>query len=138
MEKIKKSESMEEIAKKVIEEHKEDFDWIECEEIKIAYVYSDKEKRQQGCRVFGECRKADPTTKELAQCDFIITFYEPNTRRFSEKQLYILMYHELLHASMKSGNTAITPHDYIVGDFRKIVEKYGADWAEPGKEVEAE
>lgn len=58
------------------------------------------------------------------------TFYEPNIRRFTEKQLYILMYHELLHASMKSGNTAITPPDYVVGDF--------TDWAEPKKEGAAE
>lgn len=45
---------------------------------------------------------------------------------------------KMLHASMKSGNTAIQPHDYVVGDFRKIVEKYGADWAEPGKDEAAE
>lgn len=138
MERIKKSEQMEEIAQEVIKEHEEDLRWIEQEEIKIAYVYSDREKRKQGRRIFGECKKADPVTKELAQCDFIITFYEPNTERFTDKQLHILMYHELLHATIKNGNTAIEPHDYIVGDFRKIIDEYGADWAEPKKAGDSE
>ena len=64
---------MAEIAQEVIKEHEADLYWIEQEEIKFAYVYSDREKRKQGRRIFGECKKADPTTKELAQCDFIIT-----------------------------------------------------------------
>ncbi len=138
MERIKKSERMEEIAQEVIKEHEEDLRWIEQEEIKIAYVYSDREKRQQGRRIFGECKRANPMIKELAGCDFIITFYEPNTERFSDRQLHILMYHELLHATLKNGNTAIEPHDYIVGDFKKVIDQYGADWQAPEKDGEAE
>lgn len=138
MERIKKSDRMAEIAQEVIKEHEADLRRIEQEEIKFAYVYSDRKKRKQGRRIFGECKKADPTTKELAQCDFIITFYEPNVERFSDKQLHILMYHELLHATIKNGNTAIEPHDYIVGDFKRIIDEYGADWAEPKKAGDSE
>lgn len=138
MENVKKSERMEKIAQEVIAEFSGDLSWIEEEEIKIAYVCSDKNRRHQGHRVFGECRKTDQTVKALTQCDFIITFYEPNIKRFTDEQLHILMYHELLHAGMKNGNTAVEPHDYIVGEFRKVINRYGADWAEDLTEKQKE
>ena len=137
MRKVERSERMEEIAREVIEEH-EDLSWIEEDRIQIAYVVCDQEKKHQDRFVLGECKKADPTMKALAGCDFVVTFYEPNVRHFTDQQLRILMYHELLHAAIKNGSLAIEPHDYVVGEFRKIVEEYGADWAAEGSMRESE
>jgi hypothetical protein len=122
---------MEYIADKVIEEHYGELGWIKDCGIRIAYVTSDKEKKSDGRLVYGECTKANPTVAELGDCDFIITFYIPNIRYFTDKQLDILMFHELLHAGEKDGNTAIEPHDYVIMDFKTIVEKFGADWSQP-------
>ena len=61
--------------------------------------------------------------------------------RMAEIAQEVIKEHEadlLLHATIKNGNTAIEPHDYIVGDFRKIIDEYGADWAEPKKVGDSE
>lgn len=133
MEKVERSELMEQVAEEVIKGHPDDLGWIGREGARIAYVTSDKAKTARGRRVMGECRKADATMKELAGCDFVVTFYRPNIIGLSSDQLHVLMYHELLHARMDSGITSLVPHDYVVEDFKKVIEEYGADWDQEGK-----
>jgi predicted metallopeptidase len=126
MEKVEKSEKLEKIAQDVIKEFSSDLKWLE--KFKVAYVYSDKRKTAKGCLVYGECRKCNATMRELSGYSFIITFFEPNVKRFTDEQLHILMYHELLHAMEKNGSPAIVPHDYVVEEFKKIIDKYGVGW----------
>lgn len=64
--------------------------------------------------------------------DFTITVFEPNCRGFSEKQLEILLFHELLHIHIeyKDGEEkySINPHD--LEDFRYIIDRFGSHWDE--------
>jgi hypothetical protein len=137
MERVWKSASMEKLAATVIAENMEDFAWITREGIAFAFLESNVEKKKEGRRVFGECRKADANLKEIGNCDFVIKFYEPNTRYMTDRQKYILMHHELLHASAKNTDEcSIVPHDYVVGEFKKIIDKYGLDWAAVREEPE--
>lgn len=126
------SEEMRELAAQVIEENPEDFDWIDYDNIKIGFLESDRAKHSKGCRIHGECKKANSEVRALTGCTFIIKFYEPNIAYMTDDQRRILMYHELLHATMMNGNPAIMPHDYIIGDFKKVIDKYGIEWAKPG------
>lgn len=129
MENIWISDELRTIANEVIMEYPDELGWINSENINIAYVYSDVGKLKDGREVFGECIRASTLMKSLAGYQFIIKFYEPNTARFTDEQLHILMYHELLHAAIKNEKTAIVPHDYVVNDFKAVIDKYGKDWA---------
>jgi hypothetical protein len=55
----------------------------------------------------------------------------PNVDGMTERQLEILMYHELLHVGMTEDGEdvkyIVNPHD--VEEFRTIIDKYGIDWS---------
>jgi hypothetical protein len=52
--------------------------------------------------------------------------------KLDDKNRYVLMYHELLHAhpamNEKSGNWEFKIRDHDIQDFAVIVKKYGIDW----------
>lgn len=62
-------------------------------------------------------------------CDFTITIFEPNIIGFSEYQLRILLFHELLHVGydLEEDRKYIKPHD--LEDFKIIIDEFGTDWA---------
>ena len=51
----------------------------------------------------------------------------------NENQIKVLMLHELRHIGMGDRGLTIVPHD--IEDFSDILEKYGLDWNEYGKEL---
>ncbi|OZV10781.1 hypothetical protein CIW83_18350 [Tissierella sp. P1] len=73
------------------------------------------------------------TYKAYLPYDFIITFYENNTGFLNDNQLKILMYHELKHIGIGERGLKINPHD--IEDFSDILDKYGLDWNNFGKEL---
>lgn len=98
----------------------------------IVYLSSEHEKKSGGKIVFGECEKVPQKWKWAVPCDFTITIYEPNVERFTDEQMRILIFHELLHVVItKDGNEesySVKPHD--VEDFREIIERFGLDWGQ--------
>ena len=107
--------------------------YIKDSRVKIAFLESNYDKRSNCKAVFGECEKIADKNKWALQADFTITVYAPNIKGFSEKQITILLFHELLHIGIdyRQGGEevySIRPHD--VEDFKVIIEKYGVDWAE--------
>lgn len=103
-------------------------------DVTIIYLSSDKEKKSKGRQVFGECEKINPKYKWAIPCDYTITVYEPNVLTFTEAQIRILLFHELLHIKIDLGEDGgekygINPHD--IEDFRTIIDRYGLDWALP-------
>ena len=122
-----------EIAKELIEKESLLSD-IRQADVTIIYLSSDKEKKSKGRQVFGECEKINPKYKWAIPCDYTITVYEPNVITFTEAQLRILLFHELLHIKIDLGEDGtekygINPHD--IEDFREIIDRYGLDWALP-------
>ena len=63
--------------------------------------------------------------------DFIITVFEPNVENFTEEQIRILLFHELLHIGIEEdGNEEkyyVRPHD--LEDFKLIIERFGIEWS---------
>ena len=106
-------------------------EYIRDSSVTIVALGSDMEKKANGKTVFGECEKIPDKYKWSVPCDFTITVFEPNTERFTDDQLRILLLHELMHVGIeKDGNEEkyrIIPHD--VEEFKAIIERYGVDWA---------
>jgi hypothetical protein len=110
-----------------------EFGFINEWNIKIGYVIS--QERKSGKKiVYADCRKAQEVYRAYLPFDFIITFYECNTRMLNENQLKILMLHELKHIGMGERGLTIIPHD--IEDFSNILSKYGLDWDSYGKELQ--
>ena len=79
----------------------------------------------------GQCELVPARYKWSVPYDFTITIFLPNVERFSDKQMKVLMLHELLHVGIEiDGNEEkykIRPHDYE--EFAKIIAEYGLDWS---------
>lgn len=131
------NEKYSEIAHDLIQ-HEPLLDIIRQSEATIIYLSSNKEKKSKGRTVFGECEKIPDKYKWAIPADFTITIYEPNIVDFTDKQIRILLLHELLHVGIdfrKDGTEAysVRPHD--VEDFRIIIDRYGLDWNFPRWEM---
>ena len=115
-------------------------DYIRQSEVTIVYLSSDKEAKSKGKLVQAQCEAINPKYKWAIPCDFTITVFEPNIVNFTEEQLRILIFHELLHIKIDLANDgtekySCNPHD--VEDFRVIINRYGIDWNAPEwKEVD--
>lgn len=98
----------------------------------IVFLASDLEKTSNRRAVYGQCEKVPDRFKWAVPCDFTITVFEPNTERFTDEQLRILLLHELKHIGIdRDGNEEryfIVPHD--VEDFEEIIERFGLGWSE--------
>ena len=65
----------------------------------------------------------------------MITVFEPNCVGMTEKQMEILIYHELLHIKIdEDGNHSVRPHD--LEDFRVIIDEYGVDWDKVEEQIQ--
>lgn len=104
---------------------------IRDSDVRIVYLSSDHEKKSKGRIICGECEKIPDKYKWCIPYDFSITVFEPNVERFDDRQLRILLLHELLHVGIElDGNEEIyfvKPHE--IEDFRAILRRYGKDWA---------
>ena len=105
---------------------------IKNSSVRIAYLSSEQEKKGGGNLVYGQCEKVPEKYKWSIPYDFTITVFQPNVERFTDRQLAILVFHELLHIRVEyDGNEekySIRKHD--LEDFRLIVDRFGVDWSE--------
>lgn len=98
----------------------------------IVYLSSDHAPKTKETVKFAVCEKVADKNKWAIPCDFTITVYEPNIVGFTEEQLRILLFHELLHVGIefKEDNTEsyyCRDHDYQ--DFKIIIDRFGTDWS---------
>ena len=120
-----------EMAKKIIDEEPLLTD-IANSHATIIYLGSDNPKTAKGKTVCGEAEKVQDKNKWAIPADFTITVFEPNTAGFTEEQMRILLFHELLHIGIEftedgQEKYSIRPHDYE--DFKIIIDRYGTDWS---------
>lgn len=121
-----------EMAAKIIEEEPSLTD-IANSHATIVYLGSDNPKTAKGKAVCGECEKVQDKNKWAIPADFTITVFEPNTVDFTEEQMRILLFHELLHVGIEftedgQEKYSIKPHDYE--DFKEITDRYGTEWSQ--------
>ena len=84
-------------------------------------------------------RRCSPNVKKVAQkykwsvpCDFTITVFEPNVEGFTDEQIEILLFHELLHVGITQNDDgtetySTVPHD--LEDFKLIIDRFGTEWS---------
>ena len=98
----------------------------------IVYLSSQHKKIESGKAVHAQCEKIQDKYKWGLPADFTITVFEPNCMGFTQEQLEILIFHELLHVRIdyKDGEEkySINPHD--LEDFRYIIDRFGSHWDE--------
>ena len=106
-------------------------EYIKNSNVSIIYLNSDAEKKSRGKITCGECEKVPDKYKWSIPADFIITVFEPNVENFTEEQIRILLFHELLHIGIEEdGNEEkyyVRPHD--LEDFKLIIERFGIEWS---------
>ena len=125
------SEEYTQLAQDVLYEN-EELSYILASNVTITYLASTHEKKKAGNLVLGQCEKVADKYKWGIPCDFTITIFEPNVEGFTDDQLKILLFHELLHVGIEENedgteNYSVKPHD--LEDFKLVIDKFGTDWA---------
>lgn len=103
----------------------------------IIFLSSEHKKVSSGKKILGQCEKVADKYKWGIPCDFTITVFEPNVIGFTEEQLRILIFHELLHVGIEynadgTETYSIKPHD--LEDFKLIIDRFGTDWSKVDEE----
>ena len=112
-------------------DNEEELEYIRESEVSIIFLSSSHAKKGKKKIVFAQCEKVADKYKWGIPCDFTITVFDPNVAKFTEEQLKVLIFHELLHIGIEfddDGNERyfINPHD--LEDFKVIVDKFGTNW----------
>ena len=115
------------IASDLIQERPE-LEHLRGADVTILCLSSDCEKKTSKKVILGQCEKIADKYKWGIPCDFTITIFEPNVAGFTDEQLRILIFHELLHVGVDGERLYIVPHD--LEDFKVIIDEFGVDWNE--------
>ena len=114
-----------EVAGELLQEE-DALEYIKNSNVSIIYLSSEAERKGKGKIIYGECEKVPEKYKWSIPADFTITIFEPNVEKFTEEQIRILLFHELLH----DGNEekySVKPHD--LEDFKLIIDRFGTEWS---------
>ena len=100
---------------------------------KIKCLFYDKPRKRAGKIILATAEAVSAKYNYLTGIDFIISIYDEAWEVMADQEKTALLDHELNHCSVgenKDGEPVYTivPHD--VEDFRVIIERYGADWAD--------
>ena len=125
------NEQYAEIAARIIDEEDSLID-VANSHATIVYLSSDREWKSKDKITHAVCEKVADKNKWAIPADFTITVYEPNVVGFTDDQLRILLFHELLHVGIEftedgEEKYSIKPHDYE--DFKIITDRYGTEWS---------
>lgn len=113
--------------------------YIKDSRVKITYLDSDQAKKNGNDRyVLGECEKVAAKNRWAITSDFTITLFKNNLIGFTEEQIRIVIFHELLHVGIELGPDGeelynVQKHD--LEDFKIIVDRFGTDWAKIAREA---
>lgn len=115
----------------VLIEKEPELAYIRDSQATIIYLSSDHKKNHGGKIVHAQCERIPEKYKWGLPCDFTITVFEPNVEGFTDEQLEILLFHELLHVGITQNDNgtetySIVPHD--LEDFKLIIDRFGTDW----------
>lgn len=106
--------------------------YIKNSQVRIAYLESDScKKADKEKLVLGECEKVAPKNMWAIAYDFTITLYRNNLVGMSEKQIRIVMFHELLHVCIEpdgDGGELYSVRKHDLEDFKVIIDRFGTEW----------
>lgn len=118
------------IGRQIIEEEPSLAD-LRMSNAQVVFLSSQRRKHANGKKTYAECEKISDKYKWGIPADFTITVFEPNCAGFTDEQMRILLFHELLHARVEVREDGteiygINPHD--LEDFKEIIDRFGTDW----------
>ena len=124
------NEEYAEIAQALIDSE-EALQYIKESQVSIAYLSSDLKKRDSGRIVHAQCELVSDKYKWGIPADFMITVFDPNVLGFSNEQMKILLFHELLHVHIdyKDGEEKYSTNPHDLEDFKYIIDRFGTDWS---------
>ena len=98
----------------------------------IVFLSSQHKKIESGKEVHAQCERIQDKYKWGLPADYTITVFEPNCRGFTQEQLEILIFHELLHIKIeyKDGEEKYSIFAHDLEDFRYIIDRFGSHWDE--------
>lgn len=127
---IKRDIELRRLAGRVLRKYKDEFEDILAFKPRIAYLYSDEEKKKRNKVILAECIPVSSQYQWCCHYDFMIVFYEPNIDMLTDDQMETLMRHELHHVGIDFSGTEPSyysvPHDYE--EFEAIIEDKGLKW----------
>lgn len=105
--------------------------YIKNSNASIVYLSSEHKKTGGHKIIHAQCEKIAEKYKWGIPTDFTITVFEPNVEKFTEEQMRILLFHELLHIGIEIDDDgeesySCVPHD--LEDFKLIIDRFGTDW----------
>lgn len=106
-------------------------EYIRESQVSIVYLSSDLKKMDNGRIVHAQCEKVADKYKWGIPADYMITVYEPNVLGFTDEQMKILLFHELLHIHIEyqDGEEKYTTNPHDLEDFKYIIDRFGTDWS---------
>ena len=109
----------------------EELDYISECGVSVGIVASSQKKKKGNMLVHADCRKVQDIYKLYCPYDFIITVYERNILYFTDEQIRILLFHELLHIQVSGSgdDLKLSVKDHDINDFALIYKRYGLDWS---------
>ena len=124
------NEEYAEIAQALIDSE-EALQYIKESQVSIAYLSSDLKKKDNGRLVHAQCELVSDKYKWGIPADFMITVFDPNVLGFSDEQMKILIFHELLHIHIdyKDGEEKYSTNPHDLEDFKYIIDRFGTDWS---------
>lgn len=124
------NEEYAEIAQALIDSE-EALQYIKESQVSIAYLSSDLKKKDNGRLVHAQCELVSDKYKWGIPADFMITVFDPNVLGFSDEQMKILLFHELLHIHIdyKDGEEKYSTNPHDLEDFKYIIDRFGTDWS---------
>lgn len=127
------------IAEELIETQPE-LAYIKISQCRIAYLVSDQCKKENKVKpCYADVEVIPKKFKWGMDADFAVTVYSPNVALFSEKQLKILIFQQLLRLEIEfnesSGAEKYRVREYDVNDFATIINLFGTGWEETQQEL---
>lgn len=105
---------------------------IKNSNVQIGFLNSPIMKRSKVLTTYAVCERVPDKYKWSIPFDFLITVFDQSVKDFTDDQIRILLFHELLHVGIEEANGEekyfTVPHD--LEDFKLIVDKFGARWSE--------
>ena len=113
--------------------------YIRESNVTIVYLSSEHKKTGNHKIIHAQCEKIAEKYKWGIPADFTITVFEPNVEKFTEEQIRILLFHELLHIGIEIDDDgeetySCVPHD--LEDFKLIIDRYGTDWDSVDEDIQ--
>lgn len=98
----------------------------------VCLLTNQAEVTKSGVKLYAKTEKVPSKFQWCTTARITITVFYPNIVHFSEEQIRVLLFRELLKIQVeeaKDGSNKYKINDFDMQDFTYIVDRFGANWA---------